>query len=121
MEKSNNLVKLFLMRAKRNLIIEVDKNDLRNSFFELKKMKQFQPLLSSYEWNKNGLCIKLELEINDLIFNHQVSQYGNYLYINNMKEDYENMLDIDTIKLIDQMISNFIQFNMSKQKVKTIK
>lgn len=118
MKETDRIVELFLICAKNNLIVEVDRNDLRNYFFEATKMEQFQPLLTFYRWNENELCLKLELEINDLIVNKKITEYENYLYIYNMPSNYLNEFDKEIIFLIDQMVLNFVKFNMKNQEKK---
>lgn len=118
MKETDRIVELFLICAKNNLIVEVDRNDLRNYFFKATKMEQFQPLLTFYHWNENELCLKLELEINDLIVNKKITEYENYLYIYNMPSNYLNEFDKEIISLIDQMVLNFVKFNMKNQEKK---
>ena len=118
MKETDRIVELFLICAKNNLIVEVDRNDLRNYFFEATKMEQFQPLLTFYHWNENELCLKLELEINDLIVNKKITEYEKYLYIYNIPSNYLNEFDKEIISLIDQMVLNFVKFNMKNQEKK---
>ena len=63
-------------------------------------------------------CLKLELEINDLIVNKKITEYENYLYIYNMPSNYLNEFDKEIISLIDQMVLNFVKFNMKNQEKK---
>ena len=48
----------------------------------------------------------------------KITEYENYLYIYNMPSNYLNEFDKEIISLIDQMVLNFVKFNMKNQEKK---
>lgn len=111
-----NMVKLLLIRMKENNILEVDENELRENFYKFKNSKKYQKYFYSYIYDENGICIKFEKELKSLIIKEQIIKYNNYLYINMNTNDNHFSKNLNNIT--DQMISDYIKFNMEKQKIK---
>lgn len=113
-----NLTKLFIIHAKENNILELDINELRENFYQMKQVEKYQKLLSSYEYDENHICLKLEKEIQQLTKDEQISIYKNMIYIYNINLKPENHYTHEINSLVDQMITDYIMLNMKKQKSK---
>lgn len=113
-----NLVKLFIIHAKENNILELDINDLRDNFQRFKEMEAYQSLLYSYVFEQNNMCGKLEKEINDLIKSKQLFLFDNLLYIFNINTSVKNKFPLDINRIINQMVQDYIKLNMEKAKQK---
>lgn len=118
-----NLVKLFIVHAKDSNILELDINELRENFRIFKNKEKYQALLSSYDFepfNEDHICRKLESEINILIAEKKIIKNKNMLYIYNVKDISKELYSHKINKLVDEMVVDYINLNMSraKQKVK---
>lgn len=118
-----NLVKLFIIHAKDSNILELDINELRENFRVFKSREKYEALLSSYEFevfNEGNICRKLESEINILISEKKILKNKNMLYIYNVKDMSKELYSDEINKLVNQMVNDYINLNMSRQKVKGI-
>lgn len=116
-----NLVKLFIVHAKDSNILELDINELRENFRVFKCREKYQVLLSSYDFeafNEDHICRKLESEINILISEKKIIKNKNMLYIYNVKDISKELYSDEINKLVNQMVNDYINLNMSRQKVK---
>lgn len=118
--RSNGLtgiVKLFIVHAKQNNILELNKNELRENFFKFINTEKYENLLQMYEYDENNICIQLERELIDLIKHKQISEYKDCFYIYGIRTDYSNAYSDDINFLVRQMVADYIILNMQKQKV----
>lgn len=116
-----NLVKLFIIHAKDSNILELDINELRENFRVFKHNEKYEALLSSYDFevfNEDHICRKLESEINILISEKKILKNKNMLYIYNVKDISKELYSDEINKLVNQMVNDYINLNMSRQKVK---
>lgn len=112
-----NLVKLFIIHAKENNILELDLNELRQFFYILKSNEKYENILYSYIYDENNICLKLEKEIKKLILDNQIQQYSNYIYIYNINTNSEKHFPTEINNLIRGMVQEYVYTNMQKQKV----
>lgn len=109
-----NIVELFLMKAKDLNIQELDLNEFRENFYQLKQNKKYELLFKDYTYDENNICLKFEQELNNLIDSEEIIKFNKYIYIYTIhSHKIENMkLDL----LIIRMINDYIKINMKKQK-----
>lgn len=113
-----NMVKLILIHMKESNILELDLNDFRESFFKFKNSEKYGKFFYSYVYDENCLCQKFERELNTLIKNNQVFKHDKYLYIYSIDTECKSHFSDEINILVDNMVYDFIKFNMEKQKVK---
>lgn len=114
------MLKLFLIQAKESNIIEMDEDELRENFFKFKNMEKYKKYLNSYIYDENNICIKFEKQLKNLIHDKQVEKYGKYLYIYNIDANCKKHFPDEIHKIINEMVSDYINFNMEKQKIKMV-
>ena len=116
-----NMVKLFLIHAKENNILEVNLNELRNNFFEFKNSEKYGIILQNYQYDENNICLKFESEILNIIREKKLNNKKNsdyYLYIYDIDTSYRDNFSPELNNLCDQMVLDYRKLNMKKQKVK---
>lgn len=116
-----NMVKLFLIHAKENNILEVNLNELRNSFFEFKNSEKYGIILQDYQYNEDNICLKFESELRNIIKEKNLNNVKNsnyYLYIYDIDTSYRDNFSPELNHLCDQMVLDYRKLNMKKQKVK---
>lgn len=111
------ILKLFIAHAKLNNILELDKNDLRENFFQFKNSEKYANLLRSYEYDENNICFQFEKELNDLIRQKQIVEHKKIFYIYGVYTDIEKAFMGNINSLVRDMVRDYIGLNMQKQKV----
>lgn len=120
MKKDLNMVKLFLIHAKESNILEVNINELRENFYKFKMSGKYEKLLIDYIYDEDNICLKFESELRELIKNRKIDLNNPYLFIFDIDTSYRNSFDFETNNHVCKMVSDYIQFNMNKEKVKKI-
>ena len=115
-----NMLKLFLINAKENNILEINENELRENFKKFKFSEKYGKYFYSYIYDENNYCMKFEKELNTLIKNKQISRYNEYLYIYNIDSSCKTHYSKELNRIVIQMVSDYIKLNMEKEKVKII-
>ena len=112
------VTELFIIHAKKSNILELNKNDLRENFFQLKQNEKYASFLKYYEYDENNICFLLEKELKLLVNTNQIIECKDSFYINEIKSDIDKMHLDEINDLVRQMVNDYVKLNMQKQKVK---